>query len=94
MRLPAKEVGVHSPSRVQIPPSPRMTPALVEARGFSYFLGLKDKTRWFVATFGLTDKTGLKDKLCWFCGDFSGYWTLRVAGGVTFRRVGAGKSVF
>ena len=37
---------------------------------------------------------GVKDKTCWFCGDFSGYRTLRVAGVLTFRCVGAGKSVF
>ena len=57
---------MHSPSRVQIPPSPRMTPALRKKRGGFVFAGPSDGLARGVC--------GLKDKKCWFCGDFSACW--------------------
>ena len=64
---------MHSPSRVQIPPSPLpapgfhwnpgascvpMPPARVRAPGSVRVCGVK----------------GLKDTTCWFCSDFSAFW--------------------
>ena len=68
---------MHSPSRVQIPPSPRMTPALREKRGGFVFAG---SSHWLAR-----GVYGIKDKKCWFCGDFSVCWCgkLGVEGGVS-----------
>lgn len=65
---------MHSPSRVQIPPSPRMTPALRKKRGGFVFAGPSDWLARGVCAGDLWvkgQKEGLKDKKSWSEPDLS-----------------------
>ena len=92
---------MHSPSRVQIPPSPLPAPGFHWNPGVSCVPVPPARVR-------APGSVGLKDKTCWFCGDFSacwcgkvgiegggsqlGGWTKRVGFVATFRLAGAGKA--